>query len=207
MSDSLQFTPAEAAFVLRESIALVKKEFDAGPVQPRLVRKGGSSVRTIGWFDLIYLYASRVLRDELTPKGRREFYEALKRDRRTEPQEIRFGRISVSIGDLEAEVEERARELAQLAEKVDFRADGEPLFRGTSIEIHRIESLLAGGMSVNEILQDYPSLDTAAVSFASTYAEAYPKAGRPYPRTTVKRALRGAGFETLDGVLGSGTNE
>ena len=33
------------------------------------------------------------------------------------------------------------------------------------------------------------------------YAEAHPKAGRPYPSKTVKRAIAGAGFEALDEVL------
>ena len=34
-------------------------------------------MRAIGWSELFYLYAVRTLREELTPKARTEFYEAL----------------------------------------------------------------------------------------------------------------------------------
>ena len=67
--------------------------------------------------------------------------------------------------------------------------------------MYRIAALLAGGLSVSEVLEDYPSLSAEDVETAQTYAEAHPKAGRPYPRTTAKRALKGAGLEALDDVL------
>ena len=59
-------------------------------------------------------------------------------------REVRFGRLCVVIDDLRAEVEARARELAALAEKVEFRKDGEAVLKGTDIEVHRIAALRAG---------------------------------------------------------------
>ena len=96
------------------------------------------------------------------------------------------------------------KKLAELHDKVEFRSDGEALLKGTGIEAHRIAALLDGGMTVDEVLADYPSLARDAVEAAGTYADAYPKAGRPYPRTTIKRALRGAGLEALDEAFGDG---
>jgi uncharacterized protein (DUF433 family) len=198
MAHTDQFTAAEAAFVLREPVRAVKKALDAGPVRPVLLRRAGASVRTIEWRDLFYLYAVRALRDELTPKARTEFYEALQRAPIERRDEVRFGRFRISVSDLVAEVERRTTDLAALAEKVTFRADGEPVLKGTEIEVYRIAALLDGGATIEQVLEDYPSLSRENVETAKAYADAYPKAGRPYPRTSVKRALQGAGLEALD---------
>lgn len=198
MAHTAQFTAAEAAFVLREPVRAVKKALDAGPVRPVLLRRAGAPVRTIEWRDLFYLYAVRALRDELTPKARTEFYEALQGAPIEEHDEVRFGRFRISVSDLVREVERRTTDLAALADKVEFRADGEPLLKGTSVEVYRIAALLEGGAPTEQVLADYPSLSRNQVETAQAYAEAYPKAGRPYPRTSVKRALQGAGLEALD---------
>jgi len=158
-------------------------------------------VRAVEWADVIYLFAVRTLRDELTPKARNEFYHALKRVPIERTHEVRFGRLSVVIDDLKAEVQKRTQELADLAEKVEFRKDGEAVLQGTDIEVHRIASLLGGGMTPEQISEDYPSLTREAIATAKAYAEAHPKAGRPYPSMTVKRAMAGAGLEALDEVL------
>ncbi|MBN9263268.1 MAG: hypothetical protein J0I75_01665, partial [Hyphomicrobium sp.] len=148
MDKALAYTTAEVAFVLREPIKAVRKALDEGPVEAKLVRKPGGArpVREVAWADLIYLFAVQSLRDELTPKARLEFYHALKSARVDRAREVRFGRLSVAIDDLKAELEQRARQLSELAEKVEFRKDGEAILRGTTIEAHRIAALLAGGM-------------------------------------------------------------
>jgi uncharacterized protein (DUF433 family) len=198
MTHAAQFTAAEAAFVLREPVRAVKKALDAGPVRPVLLRRAGASVRAIGWSDLFYLFAVRFLRDELTPKARTEFYEALHRNPTLRRDEVRFGRFRISISDLVEEVERRTSDLAALAETVAFRADGEPLLKETEIEVYRIAALLDGGASIKQVMEDYPSLSPKEIEAARAYADAYPKAGRPYPRTSAKRALHGAGLEALD---------
>lgn len=204
MAEALAYTATEVAFVLREPIKVVKKALDDGPVEAKLVRKGGGSVRAVDQADLLYLFAVRMLRDELTPKARNEFYHALKRVPFDRAREVRFGRLSVAIDDLQSEIEKRARELRELSGKVEFRKDGEAVLKGTNIEVHRIAALLAGGMSPEEIIEDYPSLKAELVATAKAYADAYPKAGRPYPGRTVKRALKDGGLEALDEVLGEG---
>lgn len=202
MQRASAYTTAEVAFLLREPIKAVKKALDEGPVEAKLVHKRGARpVREIPWADLLYLFAVRALREELTPKARLELYHALKRAPMDRVHEVRFGRLSVTIDDLKAEVEKRARELAQLAKKVEFREDGEAILKGTRIEAHRIAALLAGGMSPEEVAEDYPSLSLDQIATAKAYAEAYPKSGRPYPPRTLKRTLKGAGLDALDEVL------
>lgn len=201
MADAAEFTAAEVAFVLRQPIKTVKKALDQGPVQARLVKKHGSTVRAVRWPDLVYLFAIQTLQDELTPKARRAFYDALTSTPVDRMSEVRFGHLSVSIGDVRAEAQKRTRELDELAEKVEFQADGEPVVKGAGIEVHRIVALLNGGMTPAEICEDYPSLTTEAVAAAKAYGEAHPKTGRPYPSKTVKRTIKGAGLEALDEVL------
>jgi len=198
MAEALAFTAAEVAFVLREPVKTIKKALDDGPVRAKLVAKAGGTVRAVEWSDLLYLFAVRTLRDELTPKARNEFYHALKREPGEQTREVRFGRLSVAIDDLRAEVEDRARELVELAEKVEFRKDSEAVLKDSGVEVYRIAALLNGGLTPEDICKDYPSLSPKAVAVAKAYAEAYPKSGRPYPSTTVKRALAGAGLEALD---------
>jgi uncharacterized protein (DUF433 family) len=201
MTESLQFTAAEAAFVLQEPVRAVKKALDEGPVRPVLVRRAGASVRAIGWMDLFYLFAIRNLREELTPKALLELYEALQHKSVEHVREVRFGRLRVVLTDLVEEIEKRTRRLSELAEEVEFRGDGEPLLRGTTIEVYRIAALIEGGMSFAEIRRDYPSLAKEQIRTAKAYADAHPKPGRPYPRVSVKQAMRNVGLEALDEVL------
>ncbi len=100
---------------------------------------------------------------------------------------VRFGRFRVSVRDLVQEVERPTSNLAALAEKVEFRADGEPLRKGTQVEVYRIAALLDDGASVGQVLEDYPSLSREHVETAKAYAEASPKAGRPYLRVCERR--------------------
>ncbi len=198
MAHMAQFTATEAAFVLREPVRAVKKSLDLGPVRSVLVRRAGASVRAIGWSDLFYLYAVKALRDELTPKARNEFYAALQLTPIERRDEVCFGRFRISVRDLVGEVKRRTSDLAALAEKVEFRDDGEPLLKGTQVEVYRIAALLDGGSSIEQVLEDYPSLSRENAETAKSYADAYPKKGRPYPGVSVKLALRGAGLEALD---------
>jgi uncharacterized protein (DUF433 family) len=202
MSETLRFTAAEAAFVLQEPVKNVKKALDDGPIRPILLQRAGSPIRAIDPSDLFYLYAVRTLREELTPKARGEFYAALKRQWHTRENEVQFGRFRVAISDLREEVEQRTQCLSELSDKIEFGSEGEVLLKGTKTEVYRIAALLDGEMPINIILADYPSLTREQVLAAKAYADAHPKPGRPYPAITAKQALRGAGLEALDEVLG-----
>jgi hypothetical protein len=194
---SIRFTTGEAAFVLREPIRTVKKALDNGPVRAVLRQGPGAQVRTIGWSDVFYLFAVRALREDLTPKARMQFYDALQFAPVARGDEVRFGRFRVAVADLVDEVESRTSGLAELADKVAFRDDGEVVLKG-GVEVHRIAALLEGGLSVNAVMEDYPGLSRDEIETARAYAGAYPKAGRPYPRTTASRARRAVEWEAPD---------
>ena len=121
MQRASAYTTAEVAFLLRVPIKAVKKALDEGPVEAKLVHKPGARpVREIAWADLLYLFAVPALGEELTPKAR---WGSIRAETRPSGpvHEVRFRRLSVAIDDLKAEVEKRARELAQLAKRSSFR--------------------------------------------------------------------------------------
>ncbi len=72
------------------------------------------------------------------------------------------------------------------------------LINGTNVEAHRIAALLAGGMTVDAVLRDYPSLTERQVLAAKAFAEINPEVGRHYPPITAKAAMRGSGLDALD---------
>lgn len=202
MATGSSYTAAEVAFMLREPVKTVKRALDDGPVTSTLVPREGGAMRAVDRTDLVYLLAMRGLRDELTPKARRAFYDALKRQGADESGYVDVGRLRIAVGDVEREVSLRERELEALAEAVAFGRSGEPLIRGTDIEVHRIAALIDGGMTIEEVMVDYPSLDPEQIEGACAYAKAHPKTGRPYPATTFKRMTAKSGIAALDEVLG-----
>ncbi len=199
MRHTQELTAAEAAFVLEEPPKAVKKALDEGPIEAPVVRRGGMMVRVLDRADVVYLYAARLLKDELTPRTRGELYAAMKHKL---TRRVAFGRFKIDIADALDAVDQRLARLADLKNAVSFRADGEAVIRGTDVEVHRIAALLEGGLSPADIIEDYPGLTRKQIETARAFATAYPKAGRPYPKTTLKRVLRKSKLHALDGVLG-----
>lgn len=193
-----QWTIAQAAFVLNEPLEAFRRSVERGPVKPRVVRAGGVNVRVFDLADLVFLHAERDLRSDLTPKGREELYKALTDHlaRITRP-EVAFGQLRFKITPHLKEVRAKLQELEALSREIDT-PDGEPVIKGTRIEVHRLAALLDGGMTMEAVLRDYPSLGEKQVRAAKAYAESHPKAGRPYPKTTAKAAMRGSGLDALD---------
>ena len=55
---------------------------------------------------------------------------------------------------------------------------GEPVFRGSRLSVRHI-GLRAAREALENILEDYPYLNTDDVLFATSYSKAYPRVGRP----------------------------
>lgn len=69
-----------------------------------------------------------------------------------------------------------------------------PVIPGTHIPIYKISALIDGGMNIESVMEDYPSLTREQIESSSAYARANPYSGPPYPKTTFKRALRKMDF-------------
>jgi uncharacterized protein (DUF433 family) len=201
MPETHTWTLAEAAFVLGEPLDRFKKTVERGPVRPRLEQRGKSRIRAFGLSDLVFLTTAKALQDELTPKAREDLYEAMVAAPYPGQGWVAFGPLQVEVSGFRKDVEHRLKALDALRREIEVDARGEARIKGTRIEAHRIAALLAGGMSVEQVLADYPSLDARQVRAAQAFAEVHPKPGRPYPRTTAKATLGRGGLEVLDEAL------
>jgi uncharacterized protein (DUF433 family) len=198
---SYALTAAQAAFVLGEPLDSFKKAVDRGPIKARVVRRGRVRVRQFGLTDLVFLSVDREVRSELTPKGRAELYQALiKAPHHGAKHEVAFGDFRFDYDRHLMIIEAKLSELDRLSDQIDA-SGGDAVIKGTKIEAHRIAALLDGGMTIETVLRDYPSLNNHQVLAAKAYAEANPKPGRPYPKTTAKAAMRNADLNDLEAFL------
>ena len=186
-------TTAQAAFVVGEPLDAFKKAVERAPVKLRVVKRGGRPVRQFKLADLVFLHAYGELKQEFTPKSQAALYQALLKGPHAR-NEVIFGNHSYNIGRHVQIIQSKLKKLEELANQIDSSG----LIKGTRIEAHRIAALLDGRTSVEDVLRDYPSLKEGQVLAAKAYAEANPKAGRPYPKQTAKAAMRAADLSALD---------
>lgn len=194
------WTTAQAAFLLGAPLDTFKKAVDRSPVKPRVVRRAGLWVRYFAFHDLVYLRAVHDLARWISRESRPDFYEAVKRTELDQDDVVAFGPMTVKVRPYVIYVQVKSKELAKLESEI-VTSKGEARIRGTEIEAHRIAALVDGGMSVADVLRDYPSLKERQVLAAKAYAEAHPKPGRPYPKQTAKGAMRSADLSALHDLL------
>ena len=54
--------------------------------------------------------------------------------------------------------------------------------KGTRVPVYSVAAMLSAGVTREEILEDYPSLDRQKLELAAIYAKANPPRGRPAAR-------------------------
>jgi uncharacterized protein (DUF433 family) len=73
----------------------------------------------------------------------------------------------------------------------------EPLIDGTNIPVFRIAALLRGGMTVIQVMEDFPSLTRREIEEAEEYADEHENIWKEYPAFSLKRLLQDSGFSKL----------
>jgi len=196
---SLSLTTSEAGYVLGRSNIAINKAVDTGLIRAG-VRPGSSgqraSSRTLGKPELLFLKLIDVLDKDLTFVGQRKLYEAIRR-LRGRAYQLRVGVLTVELSTIDRAIEERVAQLTALRKRVEVSGSGEPLIRGTAAAVYQIAGL-AKGQTVEEILEDYPSLTRDQVESAIEYAKAYPKRGRPYPARSFTRMIADLGLDEVE---------
>lgn len=192
----------QAAQIVEKPLDVFQKVVERAPVKPKLLRRGRRQVRAFELGDLVFFHALDDLKQAFTAQKQTEIYHALIRM----PDHGSLGMIEVGplkydfdpyVRFIRSKIEAAGKLLAQID------ASGrEPLIAGTSIEAYRIAAL-CDGMTIEEILVDYPSLNAQQVLAAKAYAESHPKAGRPYPKVTAKKSMREARVPDADEFLPS----
>lgn len=185
------FTVQEASYVVGRSRKLIDQAVDRGELPKTRNAKG----RYLKLWDLRYLAVQTLVGDDVTPLGRTKLYQAIRKSSVGQGQ-IRFGFLVFDMAVVDKGIVERVAKLAQLGAVVERHGEPTPVLRGTEVPVHLIASL-ARGQGVDPTLEDYPTLSRSQVEAAVEYAIAYPKPGRPYPATSLKRLLG----EAADGGL------
>ncbi|MCW2245432.1 uncharacterized protein (DUF433 family) [Azospirillum fermentarium] len=101
---------------------------------------------------------------------------------RDEDWTVRDGFLTIDLAPFIERTTERLDRLAAaraLAVSDPGILGGTPVIRGTRVPVHDVAASVAAGLSMDQILAAYPSLDTATVELAMFYAEANPVRGRP----------------------------
>lgn len=154
-----------------------------GLVLPRMTTK---TVRKLGAPELLFLTIENELHDDLTPAGRKKLYTAIKA-KPAHVQVLNFGPFEADVGKATKALVARIKALQEVRKGIVARQGEDPVIKGTGISVYRVAAL-AQGQSIEEILQDFPSLDAGNVERAVSYATAYPKVGRPYPTRSFARS-------------------
>jgi uncharacterized protein (DUF433 family) len=183
----LKLTIPEAGFVLGRPGKMLNQAIDRDEVVNVAKPATRAQGRRLGRAELRYFALESDLRKNFTLEGRRRIYQAIKR---LPPGAgaVRLGPMAFELAPVDEALDARLRRLADLRAAVSRIDDGEPVLRGAAVPVYAIAGL-ARGQTVAEILEDYPSLNAAQVQTAVDYAQAYPKPGRPYPATSLKRMI------------------
>jgi uncharacterized protein (DUF433 family) len=175
------FTPAEAAVLTRLPLKVVNNAIDKGTVAtvPGTPRRYG--YRLLDWRGLISLALERRLADRFLPRLRREVFDAMA-DAPRDTLSLDGGFLKIDLRGPRRELAISIRTLRRARDSVVTDADimgGEPVFRGTRIQVHRIAALLEQGETEADLLEGYPRLTAEMLRLAPLYAAAYPLRGRP----------------------------
>lgn len=183
-ADALTLT--EAGYVLNRPATALNRAVDTGVIRARHRKVGTAVQRMLGPAEMRFLLVAHRLDKDLTPAGRKRLYEAIRR-LSVDAHRVTLGELVLDLGKIDADLKSRMQRLGELRKWVDTSA-GEPLIKGSKVPAHMVAAL-ARTQSVNEIVEDFPSLSAEQVEAAIEYAKAYPKRGRPYPTRSLKRSL------------------
>jgi uncharacterized protein (DUF433 family) len=90
--------------------------------------------------------------------------------------------VTVHFSEIWKGVDERLHKLARAREAVIEDPEilsGTPVFKGTRVPVYDVAAMIEAGVSMEEILDTYPSLKNWQVELAPVYARAVPPKGRP----------------------------
>lgn len=180
------FTVQEASYLAGRPRKVVDKAVERGEVTKKK-RKGKGGLLQLKLSDVRYLAAQELVSADVTPKGRTKLYRAIKKSAFGQ-QQVRFGDLVLDMTGVDKKVGERFERLSHLNAVIKVSGQSTPVIKGTAIPVYLIASL-AKGQGIEATLTDYPSLTRVQVEAAREYAKAYPKPGRPYPATSLKRGL------------------
>jgi uncharacterized protein (DUF433 family) len=189
----LGFSLKEAAAIAGVPEPAVRKAIEAGTIRPRAVSAGRAQRYRFGVGDMLYLKLVAGFPLELGGEDKVALRSLVEHRRssagRWQAGEggdlvVRAGGVAVRVEagpvrralarDLLAYCRGRRRVVSDPAV-----LGGEPVFQGTRIPLAHVAALIAKGVPLAEIAEDYPALSRGDLAFAAIHARMKPDPGRP----------------------------
>jgi hypothetical protein len=207
----LVLTVPQAAQILELGVEQIRKAMDRRIIDPTYMQQGNRNIRALDGVDVLCLRLGTWLKGEVW----QQLYAHLKHAPENEllTKAIDFSADLTQRGSSKFPLEllhsTATETLAEIASAQDATrlVDEQGMLKDCGVEAHRIAALVAGGMSTDEVLEDYPNLTRDRVEAAVKYAEAKPKQGRPFPSRTVKSVLRNGGGGGLAVAFAAARND
>jgi uncharacterized protein (DUF433 family) len=182
-------SPSEAAVISGVSLRDVHRVIDEhllpdsfyGPLQPR-------SFKSHACVFISFYFKSA---NRLTPEERQRTIALASQpafDWKAAKNLVRDEFLTIDFAPFRQAVDERLARLHAARNMVTSDPDilrGTPVILGTRVPVYDVAASVAAGLSMDEILEGYPSLKRDQVELAALYAEANPQRGRPRQRTAV----------------------
>ena len=182
-------SPSEVAVISGVSLRDVHRVIDEhllpdsfyGPLQPR-------SFKSHACIFISFYFQSA---NRLTPEERQRTIALASQpsfDWKAAKNLVRDEFLTIDFAPFRQAVDERLSRLQTARSMVISDPEilsGTPVIRGTRVPVYEVAASVAAGVSVDEILQGYPSLKGDQVELAALYAEANPQRGRPRQRTAI----------------------
>lgn len=179
-------SPSEVAALFDLDERRVRKDVEYGVFDPI------SSPPRLDLAKVVYLLTLAELAFELGVEDRKKIYvliaQGLRAKRR---QDISLSaHVVIKLDHLARDTENRLKAFRtwknELVSHVDILG-GEPVFPKSRLAVRHIGEMARRGAPVEEILEDYPSLQKRDIEFAKRYVVAYPRVGRPRAREATAR--------------------
>jgi uncharacterized protein (DUF433 family) len=174
-----EFTTAEAAALVDLSEEEVRKEIEYKVINGNSMPTARSSSR-LSFSALVYLYLVRRSSLLLRSRERNSIYkrivQTMSQDKIPEEIEVvdpfylRFGAGVAFLGD---KVSRFLKWKESLVSHPD-RMGGSVTFPNSRLTVHHVGRMLEHGVDAQEILEDYPYLDSLDLEFARLFVRAYP---------------------------------
>ena len=169
----------EAAFVCGLSARTINREIDA-----KIIRAGGSG-RTLEWGDLLYLEATKDLRNHFALDFRKSLRKVILQAVAADQREARFHHFVLHLDHLEEELLGSFAKLENAVERhIEVRPEvlnGEPVLRGTRLPVSQLADLIKRGATSEELQEDH-DISAEQVEAALIYDRTHPRRGRPPAR-------------------------
>lgn len=181
---ALEFAPREVAELSGAPKSAVEKAIEEKIISTRMVRIGRRSRRVLAIHAIAYTKFVRSMPMRMDLKTKRAIARAIAGATELEGWSYELSPAAqLHMGPVVGKTVEHAKAYAAARDRLIVEdpeiLGGAPTIRGTRIGVHSILGRLNGGDTLEDLLEDYPSLTREAVETAAIYARSHPFVGRP----------------------------